>query len=133
MTSQVYRVTKVTKSQFIEVYYHARQLSERIANATSPASEVADTTVDSDGFYLDHNGRYGFIVKANGELIALFSMLKGIGQTLVKFAIEAGAKSLDCFDGYLVEFYSKAGFMEVYREPNWNEGGADVVFMNRIF
>ena len=133
MTSQVYRVTKVTKSQFIEVYNHARKLSERIANATSPASEVAATTVDSDGFYLDHTGLYGFIVKANGELIALFSMLKGIGQTLVKLAIEKGAKSLDCFDGYLVEFYSKAGFMEVYREPNWNEGGADVVFMHRIF
>jgi len=60
-------------------------------------------------------------------------MLKGIGKTLVKFAIEKGAKSLDCFDGYLVEFYSKEGFMEVYREPNWNEGGADVVFMHRIF
>ena len=133
MTSHVYQVTKVTKSQFIEVYYHARKLSERIANATSSASEVAASTVDSDGFCLDCNGRYGFIVKANGELIALFSMLKGIGQTLVKFAIERGAKSLDCFDGYLVEFYSKAGFMEVYREPNWNEGGADVVFMHRIF
>lgn len=133
MSIQDIKVVSVSKSQFVEVYYHARLSSELIANATSPASEVADGTSEADQFYLDNAGRYGFIVKADGELIAVFSMLRGIGSKLVQLAIEKGAKRLDCFDGYLVGFYQRNGFMEVARVANWTEGEPDIVFMERIF
>jgi len=44
-------------------------------------------------------------------------------------AIDAGAKTLDCFDLYLPGWYSKFGFKEYKREANWTEGEPDVVYM----
>lgn len=124
-------VVPVSKSTFLAVLAEAKQSSDRINDATSPVYEVAESTTNEDGFYLDFNGRYGFIVKQDGELIALFSMVRRSGDELVQQAIERGAIRLDCFDGYLVDFYSRNGFMEVDRVANWTPGEPDVVFMQR--
>lgn len=122
-------VVPVSKSAFLAVLAEAKKSSDKINDATSPVHEVADATTDDDGFYLDLNGRYGFIVKQDGELIALFSMVRRSGDELVQQAIELGANRLDCFDGYLTGFYERNGFMEVDRLANWTPGQPDVVFM----
>lgn len=71
----------------------------------------------------------GFIVTADDELVGLFSTVKGRGEQLVKAALNAGAEYLDCFDGYLTELYTRLGFVEWKREPNWTPGGPAVVYM----
>jgi len=126
-------VVPVSKTVFLAVFAEARKSSEKISNATSPVYDVAEATTDEDGFYLDFNGRYGFIVKRDGELIALFSMVRRSGDELVRQAVERGADRLDCFDGYLTGFYGRNGFMEVNRVANWTPGQPDVVFMQRVF
>lgn len=65
----------------------------------------------------------------NGELISVFSLVKGRGISIVKHAITQGGYKLDCFDGYLVKLYYKCGFNEVKRELNWVKGEPDVVYM----
>ena len=126
-------VVPVSKTVFLSVFAAAKQASDKINDSTSPVYEVAEATTAEDGFYLDFNGRYGFIVKWDGELIALFSMIRRSGDELVKQAIERGANRLDCFDGYLTGFYERNGFMEVGRVANWTPGQPDVVFMQRVF
>ena len=42
------------------------------------------------------------------------------------------ARTLDCFDGFLPDFYAEFGFVEYKREPNWDPKGADVVYMRRL-
>ena len=71
----------------------------------------------------------GFIVKSDGELVGLFSSVKGRGPDLVLAAINSGATHLDCFDGYLVKLYGSLGFVEYDRQPNWTPGGPAVVYM----
>jgi hypothetical protein len=85
-----------------------------------------------DRHYVDVTGLAatgGFIVKASGELVGVFSAYKGRGDDLVDAALKSGATHLDCFDGYLTEFYARHGFIEYHRDPNWTPGGPDVVLM----
>jgi len=72
----------------------------------------------------------GFVV-LNGILLGLWSETPGNGDWLVREAVALGADQLDCFDGYLLEFYAKHGFRELSREPNWDEALPDVVWMGR--
>lgn len=63
------------------------------------------------------------------ELGHVFSEVKGRGAGIMTDAINNGARELNCFEGYLTEFYAKHGFEEVDREANWTAGEPDVVFM----
>jgi hypothetical protein len=78
--------------------------------------------------YLTEDGKSGFAVRLGGEIANLFSRTHH-GDEMVEAAIRHGGTHLDCFDGYLVKFYSKHGFVEVKREPNWTPGEPDVVWM----
>ena len=64
-------------------------------------------------------------------MIGLWCNVKGSGNWLLDHAIKDGATRLNCFDGYLVNFYKARGFVEVNREANWTAGEPDVVFMER--
>lgn len=95
---------------------------------------------DLEVFYKDHcklrlakdgNVVTGGYLVLNGTLMSLFSNVKGNGSWLVRQAMNDGAVRLDCFDGPLVKFYKDHGFYIERREPNWTEGGPDVVFMAR--
>ena len=79
-------------------------------------------------FYLskDHSSGFGII---NHELVNLFSLVKGKGKRALHAAIAKGADHLNCFDTWLVSFYSKHGFVEVKREANWTAGQPDVIYM----
>lgn len=46
--------------------------------------------------------------------------IKGVGEALIDSAIRLGGTTLDHFDGFLSDFYSKKGFDEYERYP-WND------------
>ena len=73
----------------------------------------------------------GFAVSKTGELINVFSTVKGWGDMIMEKAIEVGATRLDCFNGFLPRLYARWGFVEVRRELNWVLGGPDVIYMER--
>lgn len=81
--------------------------------------------------YLHPDGKSGFAVKPDGDLVSVFSTVKGRGDSIVQQALEEGATKLDAFDGYLPGFYKKHGFKEYKREANWTPGGPDVVYMQQ--
>ncbi|MDQ3276477.1 MAG: hypothetical protein M3Q39_15990 [Actinomycetota bacterium] len=120
-------LTPASVSSFSLDLDHARATSTRRAEALSPSHEIPSTA----RYWLSEDHRSGFGVTQDGTLIALFSLEKGRGDDLVTAAIAAGAKDLDCFDGYLVDFYARHGFVETRREANWTPGEPDVVFMAR--
>lgn len=103
----------------------ARKASPRIADATSKPSEMPKNA----RYFVTADLRTGFGVDADGTLIGLFSLVKGRGEVMVNAAIENGARKLDCFDGFLPEYYRRFGFVETERVANWTPGEPDVVFM----
>lgn len=80
-------------------------------------------------YYLSADRCSGYALTANGDARYLFSTVKGRGDALVAHAVEHGARTLDCFDGYLPVLYARHGFVVVDRAPNWTPGGPDVVWM----
>jgi hypothetical protein len=66
----------------------------------------------------------GYAIKPDGDLINVFNATgekkTGIGDLLIRDAIKNGAKKLDCYNGFLVDFYTRHGFVEVGRDK-WNE------------
>lgn len=117
----------VTSATYIDVLALAQNESERIKGATSPAAEMPTDKVD---YYLSGDRKSGYGVKHDGELIGVFSLVPGRGERLIGEAVALdGARKLDCFDGFLPDYYKQFGFVEYMREPNWTEGGPDVVYM----
>lgn len=82
----------------------------------------------SGDYYLSDDGLSGVGVQ-DGEMIGVFSLVKGRGDLLISVAVENGAVHGDCFDGYLPTLYGRHGFREIRREANWTVGGPDVVYM----
>lgn len=90
--------------------------------------------MQTDGavWYVNHAHTAGYGVKSDGDLIAVWSTVKGQGKQIVESAVINGAVKLDCFDGFLVDFYSDNGFSVVNRVSNWDGAGfPDVVYMQR--
>jgi hypothetical protein len=84
-------------------------------------------------YYLTADFQSGFGVAQDGTFIGLFSTVKGRGTELVWDAVNhKGASKLDCFDGYLPEYYKRFGFVETERVANWTPGEPDVVFMSLV-
>jgi hypothetical protein len=80
--------------------------------------------------WLAHDGNSGYGISHDGELVNVFSLVRGHGHHAVNHAISQGATHLSAFDGHLPKFYGKFGFKEHAREKNWTAGGPDVVFMS---
>ena len=96
--------------------------------------------------YLTEDKLSGFAIKPDGELISVFSSVRGRGNSLAAYAVSNGATHLDCYDepitNHLVKLYSKHGFQEVerlkwddqYAPPGWDyekNDNPDVVFMEK--
>lgn len=68
--------------------------------------------------FLTSDRTAGYFLSDTGDLRNVFNYGQpGMGAHAVQNAISRGAKSLDCFDGYLVDFYGRMGFVEVERIP----------------
>ena len=70
---------KVSRAEFIRHYGQARDESVRIREATSPPHELSR---DAD-WYLTADERSGFGIAGANELVALFSLERGRGHSLV--------------------------------------------------
>lgn len=116
-----------TRETFAAALRTAQYLDARVKDATS---EPATYEHGRHECYLSEDGLSGFAVSHTGELVGVFSRVKGRGPLLMKHAIYRGATHLDCFEGYLSAFYAQHGFLEVGSSQNW--GGAHlprVVYM----
>jgi len=113
-----------------------------------PARAVYLSEIDSGAVQRHHrllasNGVGGVSISPDGRLEYLFthgSAVSGLGRALVEEAIDRGAVALDCYEGFLPEYYRQFGFQETDRvtfDPakapeSWNpdqHGYPDVVFM----
>lgn len=119
----------VTRRMFREAFSLHRDVHPRIAAATS--EYVDESNPGGTLFVLTNDKRSGYAIRPNGELVYVFSTVKGRGDAIVDHAVFMGAERLDCYDGYLVTLYGRHGFHESSREPNWTPGGPDVVWMSR--
>lgn len=119
---------QVFKTSYATFMYHYSLALKSNENAKKSCTPVEETENRGE-FYITRDGLSGFCV-CDGELKYLFNEEKGRGKELVKTAISKGARLLDCFDGFLVEFYRSLGFYAYARTPNWTKGEPDVVFMS---
>lgn len=115
-------VTEVPHSTFTRYIGIARKWSEAIRFATS------ETFDPSGRYFLSADGMAGYGI-VNGELVGVHSRTHGHGADIMRSALANGAMHLDCFEGFLPEFYARFGFVETRRESNWAENGPDVVYM----
>lgn len=91
--------------------------------------------------YLTADDSCGFALNAEDELVSLFnSGVPGAGREALRAAVERGARTLCCFDGFLPRLYGSLGWEETGRvafDPaqapaGWDvakHGTPDVVFM----
>lgn len=125
---------QVNFATFIIALDKAQSRSDLVKKATTPCRDIDHKT--GNRYYLSNEvsskKAMGFAISETGELTSVYSLAKGQGDTIMKAAIALGAKHLDCFDGYLVEFYKKHGFREVDRMENWTPGEPDVVLMELV-
>lgn len=114
-----------------DIFQHAiadaRYASATIRDATSPSDEYPRFGAT---YYLTRDRLSGYGITSSGHLIGLFSLVRGRGASLMAAALADGARTLDCFDGFLTDFYGQHGFVESHRATNW-EGAdePDVVWM----
>ena len=121
-----------------------RKALERFEENNPDKSPFVSTDLEYDTMscYLAVEGNAGVAVAQDGEICSLFndSAPSGTGKELVEFAISRGGNKLNCFDGFLPEFYSDLGFQESgriswddqYAPAGWNYekfGRPDVVTM----
>jgi hypothetical protein len=118
----------VHHSEFLNAIQRMRQSGEQFKNNLhqyNPDEYAAMKT------FLAPDKQSGYALKHDGELVNVFSNVIGRGDQVVQHAISQGAKHLDAFDGHLPKLYGRHGFKEYKREPNYNAGGPDVVYMKR--
>lgn len=89
--------------------------------------------------YLSADKKSGYALTPDGDLISVFS-LNHNGRPILESAIAEGARTLDCFDGFLPDLYTQFGFKE-YKRLTWSDeyapkgwdyiknGRPDIVFM----
>ena len=115
---------------------------ERALKAMPLSRAVCVATYTPDYFkrcdcYLTPFSYSGFAVNPQGEIVSLFSLNRE-GRDMVECAIAKGGRTLNCFDGFLAQWYRSLGFVEYNRVPfDWTQapdewgiefGTPDVVF-----
>lgn len=120
----------VSMDTFATAFEIARSESDSVRDACSAFDDYS-RPFDDTLYVVTVDGHSGYAVRDTGELVYVFSTVKGRGDHLIARAVRDGATHLDCFDGYLVRLYSSHGFHETRREENWAPGGPDVVYMSR--
>lgn len=63
--------------------------------------------------FLSEDGKSGFGITKNNELISVFSLERQRGRTLVALAKKHGVTHLSCMGEHLLEMYSEFGFSPV--------------------
>lgn len=98
-------------------------------------SDYSAEDLDNFRTFLNPDGKSGYAIKPDGDLINVFSSARDRGKPLMREAVANGPTKLDAFDvgGKLPSLYKKYGFNEIKREANWTPGGPEVVYMKKGF
>ena len=104
-----------------------------------------ETGYDNMRLFLTEDGRNGFALKPDGDIVSVFSEGGGMVHSMLELAIEEGGTKLDAFNTVLPKLYRFGDFVEVGRAPwddaqkpegwdyetfkDYNDGRPDVVFM----
>ena len=117
----------------IEVAPHDAESAQKFADAITaskaanqfgasvyvyPASDYANARL-----FLTKDGKSGFAVKSDGDIVSVFPGAKGDSAGLLEAAIAAGGRKLDAFDTVLPDLYHQHGFVEASR-LKWDESQA---------
>lgn len=118
-----------------EAFVAARDRSNR-------SGFLSNSTPDQDvTLLMNGQGTVGVAIDKHGDMQNLFNNggARGAAAHAVVHAIESGARTLDCYDGYLNQLYRQFGFVETGRmrfnpafAHGWDThkyGTPDVVFM----
>lgn len=121
----------VTKIDYVFALCDARRYSENIRASVTHPTDLPDHA----DYYLHADEKSGFGVawydEDATELIGVFSTVKGRGDEILTNAESLGANVLDCFDGYLTNFYTARGWVEYNRVRNYVDGQPDVVYLSK--
>lgn len=92
--------------------------------------------------YLGFDSKVGFGLTDDGDIVNVFNNggPKGSGIKAMVDGVKVGGRVLDCYDGFLPDYYARLGFRETGRmpfndafaPPGWDiekQGRPDVVFM----
>ncbi len=134
---------KYKKAAFGEFIRAISQMPERLKMFLTKYTDMEYAELGAVA-YLSEDKRSGYAITKNYDLISVFS-LPGArqGNAAMEDAIRNGARTLDCFDGFLPDFYRQYGFIE-YKRVTWNDryapqewnneefGSPDIVYMKRI-
>lgn len=114
-----------------QIFYNSMIKSKRLNNLTPYTIEE----LKNFKLFKLRNFDIGFALN-NDEIVAVHnnSGIGGIGDILIRKAIEKGGKRLDHFDGYLTGFYKKHNFSVVdnliydkqYEPKNWKYESVDI-------
>ena len=118
-------------------FYESFKKSKRLIFLT------AYTIKDMDNFrtYKLRGYDIGFAIKNNGDIILVHNNepnVKGVGDLMIKKAIELGGDHLDHFDGYLTGYYKRNGFFltkndtfnDEYAPEKWDYKKVDIYDKN---
>jgi hypothetical protein len=101
-----------------ETFIKARNQSKSLQFLTPyTADQLKDVQL-----FLSEDGKVGYALTKDKDLINVFnnSDVKGAAQEAVVQAIVNGTETLDCYDIYLVGYYSRFGFKE-YKRIAWDD------------
>jgi hypothetical protein len=88
-------------------------------------------TYESFDCWVSPDRRSGYAVTPAFELVNVFSLCS-MGSEVVNHATTRYTfLHLNCFSGYLENFYTAHGFEQYSRQMNWDPSGPDVVYMIR--
>jgi hypothetical protein len=123
----------------------APTFKQAISATTNRPQYLSDNPVEDlakSRLFLSDDGRVGYALSPDGYLGNIFNNggPRGAGKEALIQALTDGAKTGDCFDGFLTQLYTDAGFKEVKRVPwddqyapkGWNyltDGRPDVVYL----
>lgn len=101
--------------------FHEQISAAKKASPFGAAVYVYDKA-DYAGFrlFLTPDGKNGFAVKPDGDIVSVFSAGGGVVHAMLTLATEEGGTKLDCFDTVLPEIYALNGFVETGRD-SWND------------
>lgn len=111
------KIVEVTKDTDLKTFIDEQKKNKRRHYLTIPTFDQMKTAVRQGAkVYMTEDKKAGYVLH-DGDLQKLFSNtdLPGLGSVLLMDAMSNGAKTLDCFEGYLEGFYATHGWEETSR------------------
>lgn len=101
--------------------FRQRIVRSKEASAEGPAVFVYSAAqYQKMRLFLTEDGRSGFALKPDGDIVSVFSSGGGLAHAMLALAVQEGGTKLDAFDTVLPDIYAVNGFREVRREA-WND------------